>query len=122
MAGYELVYQEGLLGIEKWQLLGSASVLLHPTQNNAAPRLPLEAAMVGTPTVCLAGDGTEYHVKDGVSGVVCKTVDDLPDAIMAASKIDPDDCLDFVHVEHTYQAMIDNYLTLLTAVAEGETW
>jgi glycosyltransferase involved in cell wall biosynthesis len=109
----------GLSGDEKWLTFAGAAVLLHPSQNRAAPRLPVELAYCGVPTVCLAGDGTEHIVKDGLTGYVAHDKSELADAVLFAMELDRQSVYDHIKAHHDYDDMIDAYEQVLIEVANG---
>jgi glycosyltransferase involved in cell wall biosynthesis len=121
-AGKELRTGENLTGREKWDLLGGALALLHPSTEDAAPRLPLEAAAAGVPTLCLNRTGTPEHVAHCLTGFVCETADELIDAVRDAHLLDRVLMRSWVIKTHGLTAMLDAYEAALIAVAGGERW
>ena len=125
-AGFELrAYGEGLAplrGKEKWEVLSSALALLHPSLSDAAPRLPLEAATVGTPTVCLDITGAAEHVQHCVSGFICEDPVEMVEAVRDAALLDRRAIREWVLEEHAFDRMIDAYEAALASVADGERW
>lgn len=125
-AGFELrAYGEGLAplrGKEKWEVLSSALALLHPSLADAAPRLPLEAATVGTPTVCLDITGAAEHVAHCVSGFICEDPVEMVEAVRDIVLLDRNAVREWVLAEHSFEQMIDNYEAALEAVCLGERW
>jgi len=113
---------ENVVGTEKWNRLGNESVLLHPSTIDAAPRLPLEAAACGVPTLCYNRDGAEQHVAHGVSGFVCLDIEDMALSVATAENLDRRSVLDWVVKTHSFSAMIGQYSSLLATVANGGTW
>lgn len=113
---------ENLTGAEKWEALGGAVALLHPSTLDAAPRSPLEAAACGVPTLCLSGDGCSQHVVNGRTGFVADDVSWLPALCTNAWILDRTLVREWVTETHGYEQMIDGYESLLTAVANGERW
>lgn len=111
----------GLAGDEKWELFAGAAVLVHPSQNRAAPRLPVEAGYCGVPTVCLAGDGTESIVTDGLTGYVAQNASELPEMVEYAMMLDRSAIYDWYKENHDYDDMIASYERLLMEIAEW-TW
>ena len=111
----------GLAGDDKWELFAGAAVLIHPSINRAAPRLPVEAGYCGVPTVCLAGDGSESVVIDGLTGYVAQGPSELPHAIEFAMMLDRSKVYDWYKENHSYDHMIDAYERLLLEITEW-TW
>jgi glycosyltransferase involved in cell wall biosynthesis len=111
-----------LTGQEKWDWLGFATALLHPSSIDAAPRLPLEAAACGTPTICLNLDGAVEHVEDGLTGFVCEDWKGIESALTSVKMLDRSLIRKWVERTHSYEPMIDRYEELLQHVATGERW
>ncbi len=124
VAGYQIENYQGVLtGDPKWDLLQSAYCLLHPSRKDAAPRLPLEAAACGIPTLCLEeGGGTVDHVEHGVSGFICKDVDDMIRTLPFVRHLDAVLIRDWLHSTHRFEVMIDGYEMVLEQALEGEIW
>jgi glycosyltransferase involved in cell wall biosynthesis len=109
-------------GAEKWKLLGDARALIHPARGDASPRTPLEAAACGTPTICFSGDGSQEHVKDGLTGYVVEDYDEMLEAIGYLNRLDREAAREWVADNFPLNAYINNYERLLEVVAEGEIW
>jgi glycosyltransferase involved in cell wall biosynthesis len=109
-------------GNEKWKLLGRASGLIHPAKGDASPRTPLEAAACGTPTICFSGCGAQEHVRDGLSGYVVEDLDEMIEAIQYLKRLDRAAIREWVADNFALRPYINNYETLLEAVADGEMW
>lgn len=121
-AGLPLKAATDLTGPDKWEWLGGAVALLYPSTRSAAPRLPLEAAAAGVPTICLAGDGCQQHVQDGVSGYVCDDEADMVAAVSDLAMLNRRAVRSWVEANHGYGRMVAGYMELLAAVADGERW
>lgn len=123
-AGRDLMVIEGLSGSAKWDALGNAYALLHPTRADAADRAPLEAAACGVPVLCLDQDGTQHHVAHAVSGYVCESDAAIVETLNACRVRDIDRRAARAWVEETHglAQMIDGYETLLVAMEDGERW
>jgi glycosyltransferase involved in cell wall biosynthesis len=52
----------------------------------------IESMAAGTPVVALRRGSVPEIIKDGVTGFVCETVDDMVDAVHRVESIDPADC------------------------------
>ena len=108
----------GLSGDDKWHLFAGAAVLIHPSQNRAAPRLPVEAGYCGVPTVCLSGDGAEHVVMDGLTGYVAQNALELAQMVNLAMSLDRSKIYDWMKTNHDYDVMINAYERLLLEVAD----
>jgi glycosyltransferase involved in cell wall biosynthesis len=107
---------------EKLDIIGHALGLLCPYTIDAAPRLPLEAAACGTPTICLDGDGTKSHVMDNLTGYVCEDVDEMVAAVKLLPKLNRKRIREWVWFEHNANDTNREIELLLTAVMNGERW
>lgn len=113
---------EDLTGPEKWDFLGGAIALLFPSSIDAAPRLPLEAAIMGTPTLCLNNDGAREHVLEGCTGYVCRDWVEMVDKLGCLTELDWEKGKDWLYREHGYAQMIEQYEEALISVRDGGGW
>lgn len=113
---------QDLTGEEKWSCMGRALGLLHPSSIDAAPRLPLEAAATGTPTLCLDGDGAREHVEHGVTGFVCADEDEMVCQVSELDRLDRWAIRKWVEDTHGFEQMADGYEALLEDAAGGHRW
>lgn len=120
-AGLELRTVDGLTGDEKWQAIGRAMVLLHPSVD-AAPRTPLEAAACGVPTVCLNEGGTPWHVANGVTGYAVRGWEDMAYWVKVSDKLNRQSIRNWANDCHNLSDMIDGYEDALMSVANGVMW
>lgn len=111
-----------LEGDDKWEAMGRAYALLYPSERRAAPRLPLEAAATGTPTLCLNKDGTTSHVYDGVTGFVCSDFAQMAERVNDIATLDRGKVRAMIAENHSLEQMAQAYAGLLQAVASGVTW
>ena len=107
---------------KKYDLLGNADALLCPYVNDAAPRIPLEAAACGCPTICLLGDGTEEHVANGVSGFHCLNKWEMAEMVARLSIISRAKARKWVHDAHSLDSTIQVHEMMLKQILEGEKW
>ena len=112
----------GLSGREKWKLFAGAHALIHPSRERAAPRLPIEAGYCGTPTICLAGDGTEHAVIDGVTGYVAEAITDIPMLAQIVYRLDRTRVKAWMVEHHSRGGMLYGYYSALREVSEGAKW
>jgi glycosyltransferase involved in cell wall biosynthesis len=124
MIGASLRVGANISGDDKWRFLYNAIALLHPSTIDAAPRLPLEAAMVGTPSLCLNFDGCVEHIENTVSGFISEDPMQMADCLQMIidTGFDHDAARVWVAKEHDYDTMIVMYERLLGGIAEGERW
>lgn len=82
----------------------------------------IEAMCAGTSII-----GSEYgcipnYVIHGMTGFICKSVNEMADAMLRAHEIEPGQ-VRFRYLEHfTVQRQAQNYLKLYSRTAGGETW
>jgi len=122
-AGYNLSVINGTISeADKWRILWKAKALLCPYLIDASPRSPLEAALCGTPTICLDADGTKEHVSDGVTGFVCNGVGQMVNAVSRLGDLDRAAVRSWVEKRHDIRNTIKEIEAKLYAVAGGERW
>ena len=104
--------------------MGNAIAMLCPYRHDASPRVPIEAAYCGTPTVCLNIDGTQDSIFEGVTGYACGNVEDMERKAKAiiAGALDRERVKEMAQDMFSFHKMMDQYETLLRAVRAGETW
>jgi len=107
---------------EKNKIIGHALGLLCPYLMDAAPRLPLEAAACGTPTICLDGDGTKEHVVDLVTGFVCESMEEMTETVILLGGLDRERIRSWVSQNHNNRLEIPQIEHLLEVVRDGEKW
>lgn len=95
---------------QKRDLLARAAVLLFPIQwEEPFGMVMIEAMACGTPVVALRRGSVPEVVRDGVSGVICDSPDQLPDAIQLARSLDPTSCRAHVQTHFDAAAMAAGY-------------
>lgn len=109
-------------GADKWAHLAGALAVLYPSQIDSSPRVPLEAALMGTPTICLDGDGAQEHVAHCVSGFVCCDPGEMIEAVRDVALLDRRAVRQWALDEHPFAGMVDAYEAALVSVAEGTRW
>jgi glycosyltransferase involved in cell wall biosynthesis len=107
---------------EKLEIIGHSLSLLSPYTIDAAPRLPLEAAACGTPTICLSGDGTKAHVLDSLTGFVCEDINEMVKAVGFAGSLKRGKIRQWVEENHNSKITNREIEKLLLAVVGGERW
>jgi glycosyltransferase involved in cell wall biosynthesis len=103
---------------EKVRLLRGAQATLFPIQwEEPAALVPLESMACGTPVVATRRGSVPEVVRDGVTGVVVERPEELPAAVEAASRIEPDACR--AHVVETFSAdrMVERYEAVYERIA-----
>jgi glycosyltransferase involved in cell wall biosynthesis len=116
-------YAGELAGDEAYHFLGYAYGLLQLARiGTGGGRIQLEAAACGTPTLCLAGNGTQEHVAHDLSGYLCADLDSLRHHIDALSSLSPAIMRQWVTETHSIEIMVDALETLIHRTLDGERW
>ena len=106
----DMEYVGEVFGERKNQLLANARALLYPTKWPEPFGLaPAEANACGTPAVVLNNGAMPEVVKDGVSGFVCDSIDQMCHSVGKLNDIKPADCRDWVQ-QFDYRNVAGNYL------------
>lgn len=111
-----------LTGDVRWEFLGQAQALLHPSIHDAAPRAILEAAACGTPALVLDGDGAMDHVEHCVSGYVVGDLVEMAEAVYDVCFLDRKKVREWVVERHGLEQWVAAVEGLLQAAADGERW
>ena len=98
----------------KNELLGNARALLFPIQwNEPFGLVMVEAMACGTPVIALPGGAVEEVVEEGVSGFVCRSVDEMAARVAGLdSSIRPATVRKYVEDYFSLGTMVDKYLAL----------
>ncbi len=112
-----LIEYVGEVGLEeKNELLGSARALLFPIQWDEPFGLVLVEAMAcGTPVLAMPGGSVGEIVKDGVSGCVRKSVEELAECAKNFS-FNPRDVRQHAETFFSKEVMVSAYIDLYTAI------
>jgi glycosyltransferase involved in cell wall biosynthesis len=95
---------------EKNELLGNALGMLFPIQwNEPFGLVMIEAMACGTPVIALPGGSVPEIVKDGVSGFVCRTVDEMADKVQRIGHIDPAQVRNYAERAFSLDRMVQQY-------------
>lgn len=103
----------------KNELLGNSLAMLFPIQwNEPFGLVMIEAMACGTPVLALPGGSVEEVVRNGVSGFVCRSVDEMASrARDIASLIRPQTVRQYAEEHFSVQHMAAGYARLYTAIA-----
>lgn len=97
----------------KNELLGNSLAMLFPIQwNEPFGLVMIEAMATGTPVIAFPGGSVEEVVKDGVSGWVCHSVDEMVERISDADNIAPAALRSYVRQNFSVERMVRDYLAL----------
>ena len=78
----------------------------------------IEAMACGTPVLAFAGGSVEEIVCDGVSGWICRDVEDMA-AKAQAPGIAPESCRAWVAAHFSRERMVDRYLDVYERARSG---
>jgi glycosyltransferase involved in cell wall biosynthesis len=100
----------------KNELLGNAMAMLFPIQW-AEPfgLVMLESMACGTPVIALEGGSVREVVKDGVSGWVCTSVDQLVEAVQTLD-LRPEAVRRYAEERFSVDVMVEHYLQLYSTL------
>jgi hypothetical protein len=126
MAGKDLIFigngfkefDEG----EKWIILGKALGLICPYTIDSSPRSPLEAAVCGTPTICLDGDGTKDHVIQNVTGFICINKNEMADHVKDLRGLNPQTMHDWAIENHDIKNVMNHTISFMEEIVKGNRW
>jgi glycosyltransferase involved in cell wall biosynthesis len=121
--GVKRRYVGEVTGKPKWDLYAGARALLFPIQwDEPFGLVMIEAMACGTPVVATGRGSVGEVIEPGVSGVIVKPDDGLPqwaDATKLALTLAPDDCRRHVQRRFTAKRMAEDYLTVYEQVLAG---
>jgi glycosyltransferase involved in cell wall biosynthesis len=102
---------------EKNELLGNATAMLFPIQwDEPFGLVMIEAMACGTPVIAMPGGSVPEIVKDGVSGWICRTVEEMAERARQAGDFDPVQVR--AYAEHTFSLdrMVQQYADLYAGI------
>jgi len=116
----------------KKEIMGEAKALIQPAKPfNPRARYPfmdifpmtiVEANLCGTPVIGLANGGVPEMIEDGVNGFLCRSVDEIVEAMGRVDEIDPEDCRRYAEERFNHIRMAKDYLKLVDRVVQGDWW
>ncbi len=103
----------------KNELLGNSLAMLFPIQwNEPFGLVMIEAMACGTPVLALPGGSVEEVVRDGISGFVCNSGEDMASrAKHSLAKIRPRTVRDYVRQLFSLDRMVADYIALYQEMA-----
>jgi glycosyltransferase involved in cell wall biosynthesis len=103
--------------VAKNELLSKARALLFPIQwNEPFGLVMIEAMVCGTPVLAFEGGSVPEVVRDGVSGWICRSVDEMSRKARNVG-IDPSVVQEYVRENFSLDRMADRYLELYQQIA-----
>jgi len=86
------------------------------------PMTIIEANLVGTPVIGLDFGGVKEMIEDGINGYLCRSLDEVVEAMGKVDQVKPIDCRRFAEERFSYLRMSREYLTLIERVESGDWW
>jgi len=108
---------------EKLALLRDAKALLFPALwDEPFGLVPLEAMVSGTPVIALRKGALGEVVKDGVTGFLVNSVQEMAECVGKESEIEPEACRAHVLEHFTSEIMARAYERKYQDILEGRPW
>jgi glycosyltransferase involved in cell wall biosynthesis len=106
----------------KNDLLAHAIALLFPIEwEEPFGLVMIEAMACGTPVLALPGGSVGEVVRDGISGWICRDVQDMANRALSLPAISPASCREYVYRHFSVEHMTKRYeLLYQSLVAEGQ--
>ncbi len=105
---------------EKNELLGNAAAMLFPIQwDEPFGLVMIEAMACGTPVLAMPGGSVPEIVKDGVSGCVCETVEDMAERVKSIGEYDPTAIRAYAENTFSLDLMVRKYADIYEKVLAG---
>ena len=102
------------------RLLGGAWALLHPIRFNEPFGLSVVEAMAcGTPVVAFERGSMRELIRDGETGLLCRSVDEALARLAEIDSIDRGACRRWVEARFSADRMVDDYLAVYRRILEG---
>jgi glycosyltransferase involved in cell wall biosynthesis len=103
--------------------LADAKALIQtPRWFDAFPLVILESFASGTPVIAFPEGGIPEQIVHGHNGFICRTVNDLADAVMQISDITPRTCRQYAEEHFSVERMARDYCALYQRVLDGDRW
>jgi glycosyltransferase involved in cell wall biosynthesis len=105
---------------QKTSFLGGATALLFPIQWDEPFGIVLaEALACGTPVIALRRASTPEIVRDGETGFLCDSIDEMAGAVHRVSALRRADCRAFAESTFSAEVMVERYLELYRELLAG---
>jgi glycosyltransferase involved in cell wall biosynthesis len=107
----------------KWDVMKGAIAMLFTSDcEEGGPNAPLESLLTGTPVIAFNRSTITEYVDDGVTGLLCKSVDEMCDRIGELKRLDPLQCRRRVLHKFSLEKYINEYLNLMKKAINGGRW
>ncbi|MGC5309524.1 glycosyltransferase family 4 protein [Micromonospora zamorensis] len=105
---------------ETLRMLVDARCLIMPIQwDEPFGMVMLEAMATGTPVVALNRGAVPELIRPGLTGLVCERPEELAAAVLAAERLDPEDCVAHVAENFSVERMADGYAAIFRRFVAG---
>jgi glycosyltransferase involved in cell wall biosynthesis len=119
--GDQIVYVGAVDSAQRNALLRKARALLYPLREPEPFGLvQIEAMLCGTPIVAPAIGAIPEIVTDGVSGAICRSLDELQEGIRRVAKLDRLAICELARTRFSSQRMAQNHLAAYQSILSGE--
>jgi len=117
-----VVYAGSVGSVDRNQLLGKATALLHPINFNEPFGLSvIEAMACGTPVIAFNKGSMPELMEHGKNGFLVKTVKDAIDAVAHIRDVDRGYCRRHVEQHFTASHMVEKYIQVYETILEKRT-
>ncbi len=103
-------------------LCNATALIQTPKWFDTFPYVILESLASATPVISFAEGGVPEQIEHGVNGFLCKTLDDLIEAMERIHEIKPENCRAYAEEHFSVKRMARDYYEIYQSVIEGETW
>ena len=104
---------------EKDRLISKAYCLVHCATNEAMGLTIIEASLRGTPVVALNRGAMPEVVKNGYSGFLCDSIDEMVKKVEETDEIEPQDCRDWGN-NFSVERMASDYEKIYEKLLNGQ--
>lgn len=112
-----ILYVGPVGGELKAMLLAKAKALIFPTKwCEAFGIVTIEALASGTPVITTYNGAMPEIIRNGKTGFLCRSINDIVDAINKIDAIKSSDCLRSIEERFNYKRMASNYIDLYKSI------
>lgn len=107
----------------KVKLMQEAKALLFPScWGEPFGLVAVESLATGTPVIAMSDGAIPEIIRDGLNGYICKTVEEMAEAVKRVDEIKPENCRRTVEENFTQEMMAERYLKIYRDVLNGDEW
>jgi len=108
--GKRIIYKGFLRQKEMYKILSKAKAFLLPLKWEEPFGLTMiEAMAAGTPVIAFDRGSAKEIIKDGQTGFLVKTLEEMIEAVKNVEKIEREKCREYVKEKFTLEKMVENY-------------